>query len=136
MLLNQVSGTIIDCSLKVHTALGPGILESVYETCLAHELRKAGLRVRAQVPVPVMYDGLKLESGLRLDLLVEETVIVEVKAIEKLAPIHTAQLLSYLKLMDLQLGLLLNFNVVHMREGWKRVVNNFNSSASAASSAV
>jgi GxxExxY protein len=136
MELNQVSGTIIDCSLKVHTALGPGILESVYETCLAHELRKAGLRVRAQVPVPVIYDGLKLESGLRLDLLVEEAVIVEVKAIEKLAPIHTAQLLSYLKLMHLRLGLLLNFNVVHMREGWKRVVNNFNSSASAASSAV
>jgi GxxExxY protein len=133
---NQVSGTIIDCALKVHTALGPGILESVYETCLAHELRKAGLRVRTQVPVPVVYDGLKLESGLRLDLLVEEVVIVEVKAIEALAPIHTAQLLSYLKLMNLQLGLLLNFNVVHMREGWKRVVNNFKSSASSASSAV
>jgi GxxExxY protein len=136
MLLNQVSGTVIDCALKVHTALGPGILESVYETCLTHELRKAGLNVRTQVSVPVIYDGLKLESGLRLDLLVEEAVIVEVKAIEKLAPIHTAQLLSYLKLMNLRLGLLLNFNVVHMREGWKRVVNNFESSASAASSAV
>jgi len=133
---NQVSGTIIDCALKVHTALGPGILESVYETCLAHELRKAGLKVRTQVPVPVIYDGLKLESGLRLDLLVEEIVIVEIKAIEALAPIHTAQLLSYLKLMNLQLGLLLNFNVVHMREGWKRVVNNFKASASSASSAV
>jgi GxxExxY protein len=136
MLQNQVSGTIIDCALKVHTALGPGILESVYETCLAHELRKAGLKVRTQVPVPVIYDGVKLDTGLRLDLLVEELVIVEVKSIDKLAPIHTAQLLSYLKLTNLQLGLLLNFNVVHMRDGWKRVVNNFNSSASAASSAV
>jgi GxxExxY protein len=103
---------------------------------LAHELRKAGLKVRTQVPVPVIYDGLKLDRGLRLDPLVEELVIVEVKSIDKLAPIHTAQLLSYLKLSKLQLGLLLNFNVVHMREGWKRVVNNFNSSASAASSAV
>jgi GxxExxY protein len=136
MLQNQVSGTIIDCALKVHTALGPGILESVYETCLAHELRKAGLKVRTQVPVPVIYDGVKLDTGLRRDLLVEELVIVEVKSIDKLAPIHTAQLLSYLKLTNLQLGLLLNFNVVHMRDGWKRVVNNFNSSASAASSAV
>jgi GxxExxY protein len=136
MLQNQVSGTIIDCALKVHTALGPGILESVYETCIAHEPKKAGLKVRTQVPVPVVYDGLKLESGLRLDLLVEDIVIVEVKAIEALAPIHTAQLLSYLKLMNLQLGLLLTFNVVHMRDVWKRVVNNFKASASSASSAV
>jgi len=93
MQLNEVSGNIIECALKVHTTLGPGILESVYETCLAHELRKRGLRIRSQLVVPVPYDGLKLESGLRLDLLVEEAVIVEVKAIEKLAPIHTAQLL-------------------------------------------
>jgi GxxExxY protein len=108
----------------VHTAIGPGVLESVYQTCLLHELQKAGLAVHAQVALPVEYDGLRLDSGYRIDLLVENTVIIELKCVEALLPIHTAQLLTYLRLANKPLGLLLNFNVVHLREGIKRVLNN------------
>jgi GxxExxY protein len=122
--LNEISGRIIACALKVHTAIGPGVLESVYQTCLLHELQKAGLSVHAQVALPVEYDGLRLDSGYRLDLLVENTVIVELKCVETLLPIHKAQLLTYLRLANKPLGLLLNFNVVHLREGIKRVLNN------------
>jgi GxxExxY protein len=122
--LNEISGGIIACALKVHTAIGPGVLESVYQTCLLHELRKAGVTVHAQVALPVEYDGLHLDSGYRLDLLVENTVIIELKCVEALLPIHTAQLLTYLRLANKPLGLLLNFNVVHLREGIKRVLNN------------
>jgi GxxExxY protein len=120
--LNEISGRVIACALKVHTAIGPGVLESVYQTCLVHELQKAGLGVHAQVALPVEYDGLRLESGF--DLLVENTVIVELKCVEALLPIHKAQLLTYLRLANKPLGLLLNFNVVHLREGIKRVLNN------------
>jgi len=122
--LNQISGKIIACALKVHTAIGPGVLESVYQTCLLHELRKAGLSVQAQVALPVVYDSLHLDSGYRLDLLVQDTVIVELKCVETLLPIHKAQLLTYLRLTNKPLGLLLNFNVIHLREGIKRVLNN------------
>jgi GxxExxY protein len=124
MELNEISSRILAAAFKVHTAIGPGVLESVYQTCLHHELRKAGLRVEAQISLPVEYDGLQLESGYRIDLLVEDVVIVELKCVEALLPIHKAQLLTYLKLANKPLGLLLNFNVVHMREGIKRVLNN------------
>jgi GxxExxY protein len=122
--LNEISGRIIACALKVHTAIGPGVLESVYQTCLLHELRKSGLAVQAQVALHVVYDNLHLDSGYRLDLLVENTVIVELKCVETLLPIHKAQLLTYLRLANKPLGLLLNFNVIHWREGIKRVLNN------------
>ena len=124
MELNEISGRVITCALKVHTAIGPGVLESVYQTCLLHELQKAGLSVHAQVALPVEYDRLRLDSGYRLDLLVENAVIVELKCVETLLPIHKAQLLTYLRLANKPLGLLLNFNVVHLREGIKRVLNN------------
>jgi len=111
--------------MAVHTVLGPGLLESTYEACLAFELQNRGVSVRAQVPLPVVYQGQRLEIGYRIDLLIAENVIVEVKAIEAIASVHRAQLLSYLKLSDRRLGLLLNFNVVHMRDGIIRMVNKF-----------
>lgn len=117
MELNEISGRIIAAALKVQTAIGPGVLESVYQTCVLHELKKAGLAVQAQAALPVVYDGLHLESGYRIDLLVEDTVIVELKCVEALLPIHKAQLLTYLRLANKPLGLLLNFNVVHITRG-------------------
>ncbi len=122
--MNEISGRIINCALKVHSAIGPGVLESVYQTCLLHELQKAGLSVQSQVALPVVYGNLRLDSGYRLDLLVADTVIVGLKCVEALLPIHKAQLLTYLRLANKPLGLLLNFNVVHLREGIKRVLNN------------
>ena len=124
MELNDISGSILDCALKVHSALGPGLLESVYEACLNYELRKRGVSVERQRPFPVIYDSVTIDLGFRIDLLVEDSVIVEVKAVERFAPIHEAQLLSYLKLTGLRLGLLLNFNVHHMKDGVRRMVNN------------
>lgn len=121
---NDISGNVVDAAIKVHSALGPGLLEGAYEACLAHELRKRGLNVRAQVPLPVLYDGVRINVGYRVDLLVEGTVVVELKAVAKLLPIHNAQLLSYLKLSGHSLGLLLNFNVPHMRDGIKRMLND------------
>lgn len=124
MELNQISGTIIDSAIKVHTALGAGMLESAYEICLIHELRKRRLNVQSQLTLPVMYDNIKLDAGYRIDLLVENAVIVELKAVERILPVDEAQLLSYLKLSGKKLGLLLNFNVVHFKNGIKRIVNN------------
>ena len=115
--------TILGCAMKVHSALGPGLLESTYEACLVHELSKAGLAVARQVALPVRYDGIELDTAYRIDLLVEDSVVIELKVVEQLMPIHTAQLLSYLKLSGRKLGYLLNFNVVHMRDGIKRVAN-------------
>ncbi len=109
---------------EVHSALGPGLLESTYEACLLHELNKSGLQTARQIALPVIYDGITLDAGYRLDLLVEDLVIVELKVVERLLPVHTAQLLSYLKLSNRKLGHVLNFNVAHMRNGIKRVVNN------------
>ena len=123
MDLNRISGAIIDSAMKVHTALGAGLLESVYEACLAHELRKRGLRVETQVALPVFYEGVKIDAGYRIDLLVESSVIVELKAVEQIAPIHQAQLLTYLKLSGKKLGLLINFNTVHLKNGIKRLIN-------------
>jgi len=134
--INSITGSIVDAALKVHTALGPGLLESVYEKCLKHELGKRGLRVETQVWVPVVYDGLEIEGGYKIDRLVEDSVIVELKVVEQILPIHRAQLLSYLKLTHKEVGLLINFNVVHLRDGIRRLVNHYQSSASPASYAV
>ena len=113
----------VDAALTVHTRLGPGLLESVYENCLAHELRKRGLTVKAQIPVPVQYDSLTIENAFRLDLLIEDCLVIEVKAVEILLPVHQAQLLTYLKLTDHRLGLLINFNVPLIKDGIHRVAN-------------
>ena len=113
---------IVDAAFTVHKALGPGLLESVYELCLAHELTKRGLAAVRQIEVPVEYDGLKLNAGFRLDLLVQDTVIVEVKAIAELLPVHKAQLLTYLKLTGKRLGFIINFNVPIIKNGIKRMI--------------
>lgn len=121
--VNLVSGAVVDSAIAVHSALGPGLLESTYEACLIYEVKKKGISVAQQVGLPVVYEGQRLEVGYRIDLLVDNLVIVEIKAIEALAPIHRAQLLSYLKLSGKPLGLLLNFNVVRMKEGIVRMRN-------------
>ena len=116
---------IVDSALTVHTRLGPGLLESAYETCMVYELSKRGMSARAQLPMAIAYDGVTFDVGYRLDILVNDLVVVELKAIDKLLPIHAAQLLSYLRLGRFRLGILLNFNTVHMRDGIKRVVNGY-----------
>ena len=123
--IDEVTGAVVDAAMRVHTALGPGMLESVYEKCLKHELVKHGWRVRSQVWLPVIYDGVEIEGGYKIDLLVEDCVIVELKVVEKILEVHRAQLLSYLKLSNKRVGLLLNFNVVHLREGIRRLVNSY-----------
>lgn len=119
----DIAKKVLDAAFKVHTILGPGLLESVYETCLVHELKKMGLQFGAQTSLPIVYDGIVVESGLRLDILVEKCVIVEIKAVEIINPIHKAQLLTYLKLSGIRLGLLINFNVIHLRNGIARIAN-------------
>lgn len=123
MELDEISGQVIGAAIAVHRELGPGLLESAYEACLVHELRQRGVQVEQQIPQPVFYKGLQLECGYRLDLLVENRVIVELKAVETLLPIHEAQLLTYLKLRQLRLGLLINFNVPILKHGIKRLLN-------------
>lgn len=123
MELNEITQTIIGCAIRVHKALGPGLLESTYEVCLVHELSKSGLTVRSQVALPVIYDGITLDAGYRIDLLVEEMVIVELKAVEAIHPIHEAQVISYLKLSGMKIGLLINFNVKMLTNGIKRLAN-------------
>jgi GxxExxY protein len=122
--LNTTAKIILDKALIVHSRLGPGLLESVYRTCLTHELRTAGQKVVSEQLVPIVYDGIELD-GYRLDMLVNDGVIVEIKTVERLLPVHHAQLLSYLKLLDKRLGLLINFKVPQVMQGVKRVVNNF-----------
>lgn len=112
--------------MKVHSVLGPGLLESAYQACLAHELRTRGLNVATQVGLPVIYEGQKLEVGYRIDLMVESRVVIEVKSVESLHPIHEAQLLSYMRLSGVGVGLLINFNVLHLRDGIKRMVDGHN----------
>jgi GxxExxY protein len=119
---HEVSHAVIACALRVHTALGPGLLESAYEACLAHELAKGGLSVGRQVELPVVYDGITLDIGYRIDLLVEDLVIVELKAIDSINDIHKAQIISYLKLSGKSLGLIINFHVTHLKDGIKRFV--------------
>jgi GxxExxY protein len=124
MTENQISSKIIGASIEVHKELGPGLLESTYETCLAYELKQIGLKVERQIALPVIYKDVKLDAGYRIDLLVENKVIVEIKSVEALVDIHTAQLLTYLKLKELKLGLLINFNSVKVVDGLKRIVNS------------
>jgi GxxExxY protein len=120
---DQISGEIVGAAMKVHTALGPGLLKSAYEACLKHELTRRGLKVLSQATLPVIYDGVKIDVGYRIDLLVGDAVIVELKAVETLTPLSQAQLLSYLKLSSRKLGLLINFNVEHLKNGIKCIVN-------------
>ena len=124
MTENQRSSIVIGCAIKVHSALGPGLLESAYQECLFYELRRAGLAVEKQKPLPLVYESVKLECGYRVDLLVEGKLILEIKSVEALTDIHLAQLLTYLKLSNCKLGLLMNFNVVQLKQGIKRVVNS------------
>lgn len=118
--INQITEAIIGAAMKVHSALGPGLLEKAYEVCLAHELAKAGFSVRTQVELPVVYDGVLVELGYRIDLIVNDLVIVELKCVEKIIPVHEAQIISYLKLSKKRVGLLINFHVRHLRDGIRR----------------
>jgi GxxExxY protein len=124
MELNEISAQVVDAAMKVHSTLGPGLLENAYLACLKYELGKRGLQVREQVGLPVVYDGVRMDLGYRLDMLVEEQVIVELKAVDRLTQVHEAQLLSYLRLSGRKLGLLINFNVAHLKDGIKRMANN------------
>ncbi len=124
MIENEVSGVVVDAAYKVHTTLGPGLLESVYETVMDFELRRRKLKVRRQVVIPVVYEGVLLEEGFRTDLIVEDKVIVELKSVETIHPVHKKQLLTYLRLADKRVGLLINFNVTLIKDGISRVVNN------------
>ena len=120
---NDVSGHIIGAAVEVHKHLGPGLLEEIYRDCLTHELKLQGIKVEKEVALPVKYKNIEFPAGYRADLLVEESVMVELKAVDALSPIHTAQLLSYLRMSGLRLGLLINFNVSRLTDGVKRVVN-------------
>ncbi len=124
MTENELSNVVIGCAIKVHTVLGPGLLESAYEECLFYELVKAGLNVEKQKPLPLVYQTIKLECGYRVDIMIEHKLILEIKSVESLTDIHFAQLMTYLRLTDCKLGLLMNFNVLRLRDGIKRVVNN------------
>jgi GxxExxY protein len=123
--LNQLSNIIIGAALRVHSELGPGMLESGYEVCLMFELTERGLRVERQKPLPLIYRGHRLDCGYRVDMIVEGSVVIEVKAVERLERVHHAQLLSYLRQLQLKLGILINFNVKWLQDGIKRVVNGF-----------
>jgi len=120
--LEDLGRQVVDSAFKVHKLLGPGLLESVYEVCLVRELSKRGVGVRRQIPVPIVYDGDVLDGALKLDLLVGEAIVVEIKAVEKIAPLHQAQLLTYLRLSQKRIGFLINFNVKLIREGIHRLV--------------
>ena len=119
-----LSKVVLDAAMKVHSALGAGLLEEAYKVCLRHELQKRKLQVLSEVALPVVYDGVSLDVGFRIDLLVEKSLIIELKSVQQLAPIHKAQILTYLKLSRVSLGLLLNFNSVHLKDGIVRVINS------------
>ena len=129
--IDDITGQIVDAAYKLHTRLGPGLLESVYEMVLAKELERRGLRVERQKTVSFQFDGMRFEDGFRVDLLVESVVVVELKSVENLAPVHSKQVLTYLRLLNLQVGLLLNFGAATMKEGMHRIVNNYIPSPSA-----
>lgn len=122
MELERIFKQVLDCSLTVHTELGPGLLESAYQECLCFELQQLGLRVEKQKPLPLVYKGVKLDVGYRIDILVENLVVIELKSVDVLADIHMAQILTYLKLSGCKLGLLANLNVRHLKDGIKRVI--------------
>ena len=124
MTENELSRSIVDSAFKIHTTLGPGLLESVYEAVLAHELERRGCRVVCQRAIPVVYEEVRLDLGFRADIIVNEKVVIEVKSVDAIAPVHAKQLRTYLRLMDLKLGLLINFNVNLIKDGITRVVNN------------
>ena len=128
--LDGVTGAVIDAAIKIHRELGPGLLESVYEAVLARDLSRRGFAVERQKVVPFVYDGMQFEEGLRIDLLIDGRVIVELKSVEKLAPVHSKQVLTYLRLMRLPVGLLVNFGAATLKEGLHRIVNNLTPSAS------
>jgi GxxExxY protein len=119
----EVSHAVITAAMKVHSELGAGLLESAYQACLHHELHEAGVRSTGQVGLPVVYRGVKLEIGYRMDLLVEDLVVVEIKSVDAVSPVHQAQIISYLKLSGKSIGLLINFNVVQLKDGIRRFVN-------------
>jgi len=123
MTHNEISGAILDAAIEVHRTLGPGLLESVYCAALAYELRQRGFHVETEVSLPVRYKGVQFDLGYRIDLVVEDLVIVELKSVEALAPVHSKQLLTYLRLADKRLGLLINFNVEYLKDGFKRIAN-------------
>lgn len=123
MTENEISKIIFDCALKVHKSLGPGLLESAYEECLFYELKKTGLKIEKQKPLPLVYENVKLEIGYRVDIIIENKVIIEIKSVEALNDVHLAQVLTYLKLSDSKLGMLINFNVTLIKNGIKRIVN-------------
>lgn len=123
MTENEIAKEIVDCAYKVHTTLGPGLLESVYESVLAHELIKRGLQVERQKSLPVIYENMRLEEGFRADLLVSDKVIIELKSVEEVAPVHKKQSLTYLRLANKRLGLLINFGAAKIKEGITRIVN-------------
>ena len=123
--IDEVTGEVVDAAYRIHTQLGSGLLESVYETVLARALEQRGLKVERQKPVPLHLDGLSFDEGFRPDLLIDERVVVELKSIEKLAPVHAKQVLTYLRLMDLRVGLLINFGAPTLKEGIKRVANAY-----------
>ncbi len=122
MNIEELFKKVLDCSFQVHTALGPGLLESAYEECLFYELVQNGLKVEKQKALPLVYKEVKLEAGYRIDLMVENKIIIELKAVELLSDIHLAQILTYLKLSNCKLGLLVNFNVRHLKDGIRRVI--------------
>jgi GxxExxY protein len=134
--LDAITRRIIGAAIEVHRRLGPGLLESAYEACLAYELQQLGMKVERQKPLPVLYKEVKLDCGYRMDLVVEDEIVVEIKAVERLVPIHEAQLLSYLRLTNKRVGLLMNFHVRLLKNGVKRIVNEFPDSAYSAASAV
>ena len=123
--INEITERIIGCAIEVHRHLGPGLLESAYEECTCHELVETGLLLQRQVPLPIAYKGIQLDCGYRMDAVVEKLVVVEFKTVERLLPVHEAQLLSYLKLWGLSVGLLINFHVSVLKDGLRRIVNHF-----------
>lgn len=124
MTENEISKIVFDCALNVHKALGPGLLESAYEECMFYEIKKTGINVEKQKPLPLIYEDVKLEIGYRVDLIIENKVILEIKSVETLNDVHLAQVLTYLKLSDCKLGMLINFNVALIKNGIKRIANN------------
>ena len=134
MDIDEISGIVVDASMKVHTALGAGLLEHAYQVCLKHELSSRGLKVLSEVALPIRYEGVEIDIGYRIDLLVENSLIVELKSVSQITPLHRAQLLTYIKLARKKLGLLINFNTPHLKHGIVRLIDS--SSASSASSAV
>ena len=119
----SIAKAVLDAAFQVHTTLGPGLLESVYEACMVHELGLRSINIKSQIILPVIYKGMKVDSGFRLDLLVDGCVIVEIKSADIISPVYNAQLLTYLRLAEIRLGFLINFNVIHLRDGIKRIIN-------------